>query len=135
MNIDFNAAFEGGMTKEDIQEMMERQLAQAENEYNERKAAEEAARKEAELKAQQSKEKEALKAEGRAYLINALIAYSEAFDLLDEGETWSEKDVAKAEEAIKKFEEMLPVYVKLIEMQNELGREGIDPNSFFKGLF
>lgn len=135
MNIDFNTAFEGGMTKEDIKEMMERQLAQAENEYNERKAAEEAARKEAELKALQSKEKEALKAEGRAYLINALIAYSEAFDLLDEGETWDEEDVAKAEEAIKKFEEMIPMYIKLAEMQEELRRGDIDPDSFFKGLF
>ena len=135
MNIDFNAAFESGMTKEDIQEMMERQLAQAENEYNERKAAEEAARKEKELKALQSKEKEALKAEGRAYLINAIIAYSEAFDLLDEGETWDEEDVAKAEEAIKKFEEMVPMYIKLAEMQEELRRGDIDPDSFFKGLF
>lgn len=135
MNIDFNAAFEGGMTKEDIKEMMERQLAQAENEYKERKAAEEAACKEAELKALQSKEKEALKAEGRAYLINALIAYSEAFDLLDEGETWDEEDVAKAEEAIKKFEEMVPMYIKLAEMQNELRMGNIDPDSFFKGLF
>ena len=135
MNIDFNAAFEGGMTKEDIKEMMERPLAQAENEYKERKAAEEAARKEKELKALQSKEKEALKAEGRAYLINALIAYSEAFDLLDEGETWDEEDVAKAEEAIKKFEEMVPMYIKLAEMQEELRRGDIDPDSFFKGLF
>lgn len=127
------------MTKEDIKEMMERQLAQAENEYKERKAAaEEAARKEKELKALQSKEKEALKAEGRAYLINALIAYSEAFDLLDEGETWDEEDVAKAEEAIKKFEEMVPMYIKLAEMQSDLDKKfglEVDPDSFFKGLF
>ena len=106
--------------------------------YDEKRKQEEALR--ATKQAQkESKEKEALKAEGRAYLINALIAYSEAFDLLDEGDTWDEEDVAKVEEAIKKIEEMVPMYIKLAEMQSDLdkklGLEAIDPDSFFKGLF
>jgi len=102
--------------------------------YDEKRKQEEALRAKEQAQ-KESKEKEALKAEGRAYLINALIAYSEAFDLLDEGETWDEEDVAKAEEAIKKFEEMVPMYIKLAEMQEELRRGDIDPDSFFKGLF
>ena len=139
MNIDFNAAIEGGMNKEDFLRMIEDQYIKAEAEVAAKEAArikEEQAKKDA---AQKNREKEALKAEGRAYLINALIAYSEAFGLLDEGETWDEEDVAKAEEAIKKIEEMVPMYIKLAEMQKDLdkrfGMEDIDPNNFFKGLF
>lgn len=139
MNIDFNAAIEGGMNKEDFLRMMENQYAKAEAEYAAKEKArieEEQAKKKA---AAENSAKEALKAEGRAHLINALIAYSEAFDLLEEGETWDEEDVAKAEEAIKKFEEMVPMYIKLAEMQKDLdkrfGMGDIDPDSFFKGLF
>lgn len=102
--------------------------------YDEKRKQEEALRAKEQAQ-KESKEKEALKAEGRAYLINALIAYSKAFDLLEEGETWDEEDVAKAEEAIKKLEEMVPMYIKLAEMQNELRMGDIDPDSFFKGLF
>jgi hypothetical protein len=105
--------------------------------YDEKRKQEEALRAKEQAQ-KENKEKEALKAEGRAYLINALIAYSEAFDLLDEGETWDEEDVAKAEEAIKKIEEMVPMYIKLVEMQSDLDKKfglEVDPDSFFKGLF
>lgn len=80
--------------------------------------------------------KEALKAEGRAYLINALIAYSQAFDLLDEDEGWGQEEVDKAEEAIKKLEEMIPLYIKLAEMQGDMDKHfGLDGDIFFKGMF
>jgi hypothetical protein len=80
--------------------------------------------------------KEALKAEGRAYLINALICYSQAFDLLDEDEEWDQEDVDKAEEAIKKLEEMIPLYIKLAEMQGDMDKHfGLDGDMFFKGRF
>ena len=105
--------------------------------YDEKRKQEEALRAKEQAQ-KESKEKEALKAEGRAYLINALIAYSEAFDLLDEGETWDEEDVAQAEEAIKKIEEMVPMYIKLVEMQSDLDKKfglEVDPDNFFKGLF
>ena len=80
--------------------------------------------------------KEALKTEGRAYLINALICYSKAFDLLDEDEEWGQEEVDKAEEAIKKLEEMIPLYIKLAEMQGDMEKHfGLDGDMFFKGMF
>lgn len=80
--------------------------------------------------------KEALKAEGRAYLINALIAYSQAFDLLDEDEEWGQEEVDRAEEVIKKIEEMIPLYIKLAEMQGDMDKHfGLDGDIFFKGMF
>lgn len=102
----------------------------------------EKARQEAALRANQKAqdEKEALKAEGRAYAINALIAYSEAFDLLSEGETWDEEDIAKAEDMLKKLEEMIPLYIQLGRLQGEmdkkLGIEDLDNFGFgLGGLF
>ena len=122
MNIDFNAAFDAGLTKEQIMEMMQDSLHRAiderEKAEQERKAAEEKKIQENESKAR----KEDLKREGRAYLINALIAYSDAFDLLDEGETWGEEEIAKAEDAIKRIEEMIPLYVKLAKLQGEMDK-------------
>lgn len=127
MIINFNEAFEGGMTKKDIEEMFARQLDKAESEYNAKRAAEELKAREARAQAHKAASKEQLKAEGRAYLINALIAYSEAFDLLNEGETWDEEDVAKVEQALIKLEDMIPMYIKLAQMQGEMDdlfREG-----------
>lgn len=90
-------------------------------------------------KAHEADAKEDLKREGRIHLINALICYSHAFDLLDEGEDWAQEDVDKAEELIKKIEDMIPLYIKLAEMQGELldkhfGLDNIDPE-MFRGLF
>ena len=127
MIINFNEAFEGGMTKKDIEEMFARQLDKAESEYNAKRAAEELKAREARAQAHKAANKEQLKAEGRAHLINALIAYSEAFDLLDEDETWDEEDVAKVEQALIKLEDMIPMYIKLAQMQGEMDnlfREG-----------
>ena len=102
----------------------------------------EKARQEAALRASQKTQdkKEALKAEGRAYAINALIAYSEAFDLLSEDETWDEEDIAKAEDMLKKLEEMIPLYIQLGRLQGEmdkkLGIEDLDNFGFgLGGLF
>jgi len=80
--------------------------------------------------------KEALKAEGRAYLINALMCYSQAFDLLDEDEEWGQEEVDRAEEVIKKLEDMIPLYIKLAEMQGDMDKHfGLDGDIFFKGMF
>lgn len=119
MNIDFKAAFESGMKPEDIREMMERQYALAEQEYNEAQEAARIKAEEAKAAAQKANDKEALKREARAHAINAMIAYSEAFDISDE--PWTEEDVAKAEKLLLQFEAMLPTYIKLIELQGELG--------------
>ena len=65
-------------------------------------------------------EKEALKAEGRAYAINAILAYIEAFGLLPEGETMDAEDVGRLEQLLIKIENMIPVYFKLFQMQDDL---------------
>lgn len=84
------------------------------------------AQQEEALRAEEKKNnKEALKAEARAYLINAILAYSEAFDLGG----WSDEDVAKIESALKRFEDMIPMYLKIMEMQDQLDED------LFKGLF
>ena len=79
-----------------------------------------------------------MKIEGRAHLINALICYSQAFDLLEEDETWEQEDVDKLEELIIKVEDMVPLYIKLAKLQGDLdkhfGLDDIDPG-MFKGLF
>ena len=89
-------------------------------------------------KVHKANDKEAFNVEGRAHLINALICYSHAFDLLEEDDDWDQEDVDKAEELIKKIENMVPLYIKLAEMQGELdksfGLDDIDPE-MFKGLF
>ena len=103
-----------GASEEEIQEAL--------NQIKAEKARQEAALRAEQEKSETSAEKEALKAEGRAYLINALIAYSTAFGLLEEGESWDEEEVAKAEESIKKLEEMIPVYLKLYEIQKDFDK-------------
>lgn len=123
MNIDFNAAFDAGMTEEDIKSMMENALASA---MEERKA-QEAARLEEEQKKATARDKEELKAEARAYLINAVVAYSEAFDLIDD--SWDEEDIAELEALIIRMEQMAPMYIKLAEMQEKLDED------FFGNLF
>lgn len=120
MNIDFNAAFEGGMTKKDVEEMLARQLEMAEQEYIKKKAAERVKEEEAKIAAQKASDKEALKAEARAYAINALLAYTEAFDLLPEGETMNEEDVAELEQLLIRVENMIPLYFKLFQMHDDL---------------
>ena len=120
MNIDFNAAFDAGMNSEDIKRMMEKQLKDAETAYIEKKAKEEEARLAKEKEAQTSAKNEKLKAEARAHAINAMLAYSEAFDLLEEGETWDQEDIDKMEKMLIQLENMIPLYIKMAQMQNDM---------------
>ena len=81
-------------------------------------------RQEAALRAQKENEdKEALKAEGRAYLINALICYYKAFDLDDED--WDQEEVDQLEALLIKIEDMIPMYIEIMEKQNELNDLGL----------
>ena len=99
-----------GASEEEIQEALNKIKA-------------EKARQEAALRANQKAqdEKEAFKAEGRAYLINAIIAYSSAFDLDNGG--WDEEEVAQLEEMIKRLEELAPMYIKMYEMQSKFDED------------
>ena len=84
----------------------------------------EKARQEAALRAsKKTNDKEELKVEGRAHLINALICYSQAFDLLEDDETWDQEDVDKLEELIIKVEDMVPLYIKLAKLQEDMDKD------------
>ena len=92
----------------------------------------EKARQEEALRQAQKNEKEELKMEARAHLINALICYIEAFDLLPEGEELDAEDIGELEQSIIKLESVIPMYVKLLEMRGALDNEEDD---FLNALF
>lgn len=93
----------------------------------------EKARQEEALRQAHNDKKEELKQEARAYLINAMICYTEAFDLLPEGEEIDAEDIGELEKAIIKIEEMLPMYIKLLEMREKFEEDG--DMGLFGGLF
>ena len=123
MNIDFTDAFEKGMSEQEALEMVQRIFRETQ-EKAEAKVKAQAAAQRAKDEAKKSKdEKETLKAEARAYAINALLAYTEAFDLLPEGETVDDEDVAELEKLLIKIEDMIPMYIKLFQMNDDLDKE------------
>ena len=83
--------------------------------------------------AEQASAHEELIREARAYAVNAILAYSEAFDLND-GEPWTEEDVEELEKLLIKIEQMIPMYKKLYEIQKKMGLENMDFGSAL-GLF
>ena len=87
----------------------------------------EKARQEAALRAKNSKEE--LKQKARKYAINALIAYLYAFDLLSEDEVLGQDDIEKLEKMMKGIEDMIPLYIKMMELQDKMD------NDLFKELF
>jgi hypothetical protein len=115
MNIDFTDAFENGMSEQEALEMVQR-VCREEQEKAEAKIKAQAAAH----RAKDQDKKEALKAEGRAYAINAILAYIEAFGLLPEDETMDAEDVGRLEQLLIKIENMIPVYFKLFQMQDDL---------------
>lgn len=120
MNIDFNAALEAGMSSEDLMKIVQDAVSDVMNDFEKQKAAKDAAAQ------KKVDEKEALKAEARAYIVNALICYAEAFDLLDEGEEFSAEEIADMEAMLIKFEKMIPVYLNLLELsKDDEGAEGL----------
>lgn len=113
MSIDFNAALEAGMSSEDLMKIVQDAVSSVMSEFEEQKAAKDAAAQ------KKVDDKEALKAEARAYLINALICYTEAFDLLDEGEEFGADEIAEVEAMLLKFEKMVPVYLNLLKLSED----------------
>lgn len=118
MDINFDRAIENGASEQELLEAMYSALEKQRAEYEAQIHA--AAEKHTEKK---EKDKEALKAEARAYAINALLAYTEAFDLLPEGETMNDEDAAKLEQLLIKVENMIPLYIKIIKMQEDMDKD------------
>jgi len=105
----------------DIYDMMKNGMTQEEifNAFKEesKKARETLAKEEAEAQAAASKaEKDSLKSEARAYVINAVAAYSDAYDL---GEL-TQEDAERLEENIidfeKQFEALMPMLKALADV-------------------
>lgn len=64
--------------------------------------------------------KEDLKREARAHIINGIIAYAEAFDLLPEDWTLDEDDTIKMfEETLIKLEALIPLYMQMRQVMDE----------------
>ena len=98
-----------------------------------RKLAEQEA---AEARAEEEARVEMLKREARAYLINGMLAYCEAFDLL-EGEEPDEHDIQTLEAYLMQMEAYLPLAKEIAklraEQQDKFG-EGFD-FGMFGGMF
>ena len=111
----------------------EEEIQKALAEIRAEKARQEEALRANVMKMQEESRKEQLKAEARAYALNAIIAYAQAFDLLNEGEELDEKDISNAESMLKKIEDIIPLYAKLIKMQEEMEND-FDLGDFLMGF-
>lgn len=105
--IDINKLVEDGASNKEIATA----IRANQKELEEKRAKEEAERIAAENKKEKDIEK--FKAEGRMHLINAVLAYDDAFHFFGD-EPLSDEDVDDLREAIEKFENMIPVYIKMI---------------------
>jgi molecular chaperone GrpE (heat shock protein) len=90
--------------------------AQKEQEALLRKLAEQ---EHAETRAEEEARKEMLKREARAYIINGMLAYLEAFDLLEEGEEPDEDDIKTFETYLMQMESYLPIAKEIAKLQEE----------------
>ena len=69
---------------------------------------------------EKSAHRESLKREARANIINGVIAYAEAFDLLPEDWTFDEDDTIKMfEETLIKLEALIPLYLQMRQVMDE----------------
>jgi hypothetical protein len=106
------------------------EVAQALAALKQEKAAKDEAERQAKEMAAQKSESNALKAEARAYLINALLAYGEAFGLLthEEIEEMDEEDIKELEAYLIQVEAFIPLMIKMGEMKEEMKDFKIDPD-------
>lgn len=106
------------------------EVAQALAALKQEKAAKDEAERQAKEMAAQKSETNALKAEARAYLINALLAYGEAFGLLthEEIEEMDEEDIKELEAYLIQVEAFIPLMIKMGEMKEEMKDFKIDPD-------
>jgi hypothetical protein len=137
-----------GMSPMNIEEMIyngasEEEIAAALRAIYTEKARQEEALREAEKA--QSKHKEVLLKEGRACLINAILAYGEAFDLIPADYEVTEEELAECEELLIQTEKVLPWYIKISGIDKKIkamfseesGDKGEEPDweEYFKGFF
>ena len=101
----------------------EEEVLEALRELKAAKAAQdeaEAQKKLVEDKDEKAAHKEDLKREARANIINGVIAYAEAFDLLPEDWTLDEDDTIKTfEEILIKLEALFPLYMQMRQVMDE----------------
>ena len=81
---------------------------------------EEAKRQAEELKKAESAQKSQMqyRAEGRAHLINAILAYDDAFNIFGP-DPLDEDDIKDLEEAIVMMEELIPLYAKMLDVEKK----------------
>lgn len=109
----------------------EEEVLAALNAIKEKKAAKDEAERKAAAAKEDKADKEALKTEGRAYLINASLAYMQAFDLLD-AEDIDQDLVNELEEVIKYVESIAPLYIKMMALEEKMKK--MDPDELGKML-
>lgn len=101
----------------------EEEVLEALRELKAAKAAQDEAEAEAQKKLAEDEKtahKENLKREARANIINGVIAYAEAFDLLPEDWTLDEDDTIKMfEETLIKLEALIPLYLQMRQVMDE----------------
>jgi hypothetical protein len=114
-----------GASPEEINAAMQEIYLEKEREDKARAKAEQekmirelAEKEQAEARAEEEARREMLKREARAYVINGLLAYCEAFDLLD-GEEPTEQDIETAETCLMQIESYLPLAKEIAKLQAE----------------
>lgn len=120
--IDINELIEAGAPEDVIMDAVKKNKAE--------KAALDA-------KTKAAKEIETYCAEGRMHLINAILAYDDAFHFFGD-EPLDEEDIADLTEMIKKMEELFPIYAQIIDVQaqmNEIKKDDSKDKKSGYGLF
>ena len=114
--IDINALFEQGAPEDVIADAVQKNI-------KEKALIEETKRQAEALRKAQSEKKTQLdyRKEGRAYLINALLAYDDAFNLFGP-DPLDDDEIKELEKAIIKLEEMIPMYAKLLDIEKRFQR-------------
>ena len=120
--IDINELIEAGAPEDVIMDAVKKNKAE--------KAALDA-------KAKAAKEIESYCAEGRMHLINAILAYDDAFHFFGD-EPLDEEDIEDLTEAIKQMEALFPIYAQMIDVQSkldEMKKDGSKDKTSGYGLF
>ena len=121
--MDFYEILKNGATEDQINELMNRGIENAKKQFAaDLESAKARIEKEQKDAARQERNKKELRAEGRAYLINAILAYTDAFDLCDE--PYTEEDIEELEQALIALEDMVPLLIKLEEFKS--GHKGLE---------